>query len=504
MSPAPKFPFDDFPVDDADDDFAREPRPSGRDEMNLAEFPFALLRRQTGDEDSYTYEGWVTERGGQRRRQRWTVRGAGGLGLPTEYDERVIVALMAISAEQGFQARKTPFSIYRALQVMGLPRSQRAYESVQRALERLVGVTIYAEGAFWDQGEQGWVEMKSGFHIIEKYWLAYLERDQRVRDSEGIPGYFIWSEDIWKSIQDGYIKYLDLDFYFSLDIPLARRLYRFLDKRMHYQTTYEIDIFDLASRLGMARYEYPSEVSRKLQPALDELIEAGFLQRAGAVKVGRYTRMRFERVGTNEAKRQEAAPPAPRTTLPDAAEEAADPVALALVDLGFGRAVAQALVTEYGTDLVQEKLNYLRWEQEVRRKLLRNPRGWLRRAIEEDYGAPAGYDARWLEEMVPPALEAPEIEEELETSALLPEANGPERAIWTAVLQELEGRMTRATFQEHFPQTTLVKVQGEVAVIAVPSARVQAWLENRLHTLLSDTLSQHLGHPVELVFVRWS
>ena len=144
--------YDLEPADELEPD-AAAPR-IGRDEMNLAEFPFALLTRQQGERDSFTYEGWITDKSGARHRQRWTVRGAGGLGLPTEYDERVVVALMAISAQQGFAERKVTFSLYQLLQIMGVSRSQRAYESVERSLERLIGVTIYAEGAFWDNGER--------------------------------------------------------------------------------------------------------------------------------------------------------------------------------------------------------------------------------------------------------------------------------------------------------------------------------------------------------------
>ncbi len=481
-------------------------RPPGRDEMNLAEFPFALLRPQQGEEDSFTYEGSILDKNGNRQRQRWTVRGAGGLGLPTEYDERIVIALMAISAEQGFETRKVPFSVYQVLKVMGITRSQRAYEAVQRSLDRLVGVTIYAEGAFWDNGEKEWLTLKAGFHIIEKFWLAYLEKDEKVREKEGVPGYFIWSEDIWKSIEDGYIKYLDLDFYFDLNLPLARRLYRFLDKRMAYQTEYEIDIFELAKRLGMARYDYPSEVLRKLRPGLDELIEKGFLLRAEPVKVGRYTRVHFERVA-GQLPDESAPPPQSEATSEDQVEEGR--VEEALIARGFSTAVARQLVEEYGAEHVRQKMDYLHWEVEVRGRRLRSPRGWLRRAIEDDYSAPAGYDPLWSSSDKGASQSA---EDALETTSEKFEDEWPseprredisiERGLWQEVLREMEGQLTRATFQNLFTGTRLIKVQEDVAVIAVPSTPVQEWLENRLKQPLADALARHTGQPMRLVFVH--
>jgi plasmid replication initiation protein len=227
----------------------------GKDEMNLAEFPVALLRRQSDSRTSFSYEGYVKGPDGLRHKQKWTVHGLSGTGLPNEYDERVLIALMAVSAGDGFRSRKVPFSVYRILKIMGLTDSVRDYRNIERSLERLTGVTIIAEGAFWDNGAKGFIKHKSAFHIIERFWLAYKEEDDSIREAEGVQAYFIWSDDLWQSIKDGYIKTLDLSFYYSLKTPLARRLYRFLDKRLHKHPHFEIDIFELAGRLGMATYK---------------------------------------------------------------------------------------------------------------------------------------------------------------------------------------------------------------------------------------------------------
>ena len=94
----------------------KTPTPTnGRDEMNLAEFPFASLRRRGDKRDVIEHEGWVVDKDGNRQVQKWTVRGLMGIGLPTEFDERVYVSLMAITAGYDFEARKVPFSVYRVL-----------------------------------------------------------------------------------------------------------------------------------------------------------------------------------------------------------------------------------------------------------------------------------------------------------------------------------------------------------------------------------------------------
>lgn len=265
----------------------------GKDEMNLAEFPIARLGRND-TRLAIEYEG-QTVKDGKVIIQKWIASGSAAFGLPTEFAERVLVSLMTLTARAGFAERKVPFTIYRVLKMLGLSHNQRNYQAVENALQQLVGVTIYSEGAFYDKTNDRRVTTKKGFHLLEEYWLKSQETDEGVIESEGVQGYVIWSERIWESFKAGYIKNLNTDFYYSLDSTLARRLYRFLDKRMHYQTQYEIDVFDLAGRIGMMSYPYPSRVVNKLQPAIDELLTRGYLVSAESVKVGKFVRMRFVR-----------------------------------------------------------------------------------------------------------------------------------------------------------------------------------------------------------------
>jgi hypothetical protein len=58
-----------------------QPLPTGRDEMNLAEFPVTKLGSRD-QREVLTYEGWAVGADKKPYRQAWTVRGATGLGLP--------------------------------------------------------------------------------------------------------------------------------------------------------------------------------------------------------------------------------------------------------------------------------------------------------------------------------------------------------------------------------------------------------------------------------------
>jgi plasmid replication initiation protein len=262
--------------------------------MNLVEFPFATLSRRPSL-GSLTCVRWISDGQGGRRRQSWSVQGGSASGLPTEFDERVYVALLALTQRAGYVQRKVPISVYRILTLMGESTDSKHYRSVERSLERLLRASIVAEGAFWDAGQKRLVQRVNGFHLIERYWLAYREADPEVANAEGVPGYVVWGEEVWHSLQRGYLKPLDLKAFFALQTPMARRLYRFLDKKLHRASRFEIDIFQLSQQLGMAWYRYPAKVKEKLQPGIDELVGCGFLAQGEVIKVGGYTRLRFIR-----------------------------------------------------------------------------------------------------------------------------------------------------------------------------------------------------------------
>jgi len=220
----------------------------GKDEMNLAEFPLTKLgSRDTRDVLEFT--SYALDHHKRPYQQQWIVRGATGLGLPNELGDRVIPALISLNAQQKFTSRKVYFSKYQLLRLMKLDPEGQNSEVLELALKQLAGITIESKRAFYDKDKQKRLTSLEAFHLIEKLWFRKHETDKTVLRAETAQGYIVWGSEIWNSLRAGYIKNLDLDFYYSLPSPLARRLYRFLDKRMHYTDTVELDIFELSGRL---------------------------------------------------------------------------------------------------------------------------------------------------------------------------------------------------------------------------------------------------------------
>ena len=124
--------------------------PYGKDEMNLSEFPIAKIGRND-KRLIIEYEGQTVDKTGSVLHQKWVVSGSAQFGLPTEFAERILVGLMTLTAQNKFDSKKVPFTIYKILKLLGLTHNKRNYEAVVKSLRQLVGVTISSEGAFFDK-----------------------------------------------------------------------------------------------------------------------------------------------------------------------------------------------------------------------------------------------------------------------------------------------------------------------------------------------------------------
>jgi hypothetical protein len=269
-----------------------KPARDARDEMNLATLPIALLGRNDTRE---TIEYYGTYYDGKKQQSMvWTVSGAANVGLPSEFAERVLVALLYLGSQTDFADRRLAFTPYQILKVLGQSFSGRNYQAVELALAQLKGVTVTSDKAWIEKkkdGSQKRVTSKRGFNIIDEF---YLRSDDDGEDGEE-SSFIVWGSRIWKNLQAGYLRRLDIDFYYAIDLPLARRLFRFLDKTTNYRpgAPYEIDIFDLANKLGLAHYQYASHLKRTLSVAAKELVERGYLVSYEFFKTGQYTRVKF-------------------------------------------------------------------------------------------------------------------------------------------------------------------------------------------------------------------
>jgi len=339
------------------------------DELNLVEFPFALLSdRQRPGVASIIFTDEIRGAEGEPVRRVWTVTGAEEFGLPTATDELVYLILTELTREQGLQEPKVHFSRYDVLRRLGWPDKGSSYRRLRCALDRLLGVTITATRAFYDRRTRSYVDV--GFHILDDYALFNEPRGRKARDGQAPSSFIRWNRVIFTSFLAGYVKRLDLGTYLSLRSAVSRRLYRYLDKKGYDgKSQFRIGLTKLAlEKLGMSRAYYPSHIRAELARAHEELLGIGFLR---AVRYETSAVTGDEMVVYRFGRRREA--PVPH-----------EDVVRRLTDLGMAEPVAVQLVLT-DVEAVQEQLDYLPFRE------ARNPAALLVRAIQEGWPAPPGY-----------------------------------------------------------------------------------------------------------------
>jgi hypothetical protein len=358
----------------------------GKDELNLAEFPLtALSDRVAAGQTSLQFEDRIwDESRGQMITRKLRVTASERFGLPTALDDEVVLGLVQLSKLRNFVDRRVPFTRYQLIQILGWRHEGRSYTRLEESLHRWVGVTLYYENAWWDRAERSWVD--EAFHILDNVTLYDRERiaRRRAQAQDSLPlSQFTWNDVLFRSFRAGNLKRLDFAFYRGLDGAIAKRLYRFLDKRFFHRRRWEFDLHELCwEHVGLSRnYADAANLRRKLLPAIEELEHAGFLKPKSE---------RFEKVGSGQWRVVfEKARARPQETPSPVAEPS---LVEALRERGVSPATAETVVASHPSEGVQRQLEVFDWLVSRRDpKVSRNAPGFLVSAITGDYAVPKGF-----------------------------------------------------------------------------------------------------------------
>lgn len=408
-----------------------------RDELNFAEFPLASLSTSLPKGQKtleFTDEIFDKGKGGQVTRK-LTITASDKYGLPTALDDEVLLGLIQLTTKAECGDRRVFFTRYELLKLLNWTDDTRNYSRISESLNRWLGVTLYYDKAWWSKAEQSWVS--EGFHVLEQLTVLDNERRRkRVKDGQ-LDGRssFVWNEVVFNSFRVGYLKQLDFEFYKQLESAIAKRMYRFLDKRFYHRQRLEFDLRTFAcEHIGLGKNYHTGELKRLLGPAIAELETHGFLQSLSSEL--RFIRRRrgewtvvFVRASNVSTRRIEQEPE----------------LVTALVERGVGLAAARKLVALVAETTVREKIALFDWLVAGKdSRVERNPAGFLYRSIAEDFPLPKDYAAT----VTPPVVKtrARSVPLQRQKASPLQEQSSDRDAIdrfWNALEIEEQARVER-------------------------------------------------------------
>ncbi len=351
-------------------------------EVNLEEAPLFLFKRRERGEDSIESRSTVITDGGDRQEQYWKITGSRQFGLPGPLDQDVFVAVMTLVSRRGGMPPdgRISFSLYELLEILGKTHSGTNYEDLRISLDRLASADIYAENAFYSHEDE---EFQS--HRFRLWGVDFYKTKKRKgRASEHHTLRF--DDIVVRSYLQSYLKSLDSAYYYSLDKPISRSLYRLIDVKRKDRLSWTVDLDRLRQLVSMPEsYRYPSKIKRHLEPAHRELVERGFLTEATHEKRGKSNLVHYK---ISERFVRERAQRAPELT---------DEERLAVDSLMANRVwpgAARKLVEVHGSDRCLRYVEALAYQENVK-----SPGAWLTRFIEN------GWPVRVLD--APPQSDVP-------------------------------------------------------------------------------------------------
>lgn len=328
----------------------------------------------------------IGERGEHAKRE-WTVTGSDEFGLPLAPDNDVLMALLAIGKEQNFQSRKICFSRYRLCKIMGWnTKKGENYKRIEGAFDRFTGVRIKAKNAFWDNKKKAYTTINFG--ILDNYELFDSSKAEK-QDQDTFPfSYVNLNEAVYDSIKAGYIKNVDIKKYCMLESSIAKRLYRYLDKKKYDgKKKFEISLYTLAYvHIGFDEetYKYASDIKRKLNSPHEELIKAGFLKSAEYQKTtdGNSEKVIYTFYDKAEIKGEPHIEADPQCLTYDSE------LLTGLMEIGVTRKVAEQIVREYSAETVRAQMDMLPYRK------AKDPAAALVSAIQDSWAPPVSYKAK--------------------------------------------------------------------------------------------------------------
>lgn len=382
-------------------------------EVNLEVPPTFQLRRTNPNRRVAEFFNTLVNDEGERVHQHWRISVPEPYELPGPFDQDVWVAVQTLVGIRGGMPPdgRLYFSLYELLGVMRKARKGDNYKDLRASLLRLSATHFQAENAFYLKDKN---KLATRTFTL---WDVSLDTEVDNETGEATERHFLEFHNVVRqSFEAEYLKTLDSDFYFSLRSPLAKRLYRLIDRKRQGKPRWGTSLDKLKDMAPLApSYKTPSKIRDVLETAHSELLRRGFLagvsyeNRNGSHWIRWRVEPEFDRQRSLKSRGMDLA-------LDAETSEVERRVVALLADKGVWANVARDLVRRHGHEACRLQVESLRFQKGVTA-----PPAWLRWAIETSNLLPNHLRAQ-------PSLM--DEDDSAHTPAPQPRPNGSQEASW--------------------------------------------------------------------------
>ena len=350
-------------------------------EANLEVPPTFQFRRTDPNRRVAEFSNTLVNEEGERVQQHWRISVPEPYELPGPFDQDVWVAVQTLVGMRGGMPPdgRLYFGLYELLGVMRKARKGDNYKELRASLLRLSATHFQADNAFYLKDKN---KLATRTFTL---WDVSLDTEVDLQTGEATERHFLeFHSVVRQSFLAEYLKTLDSDFYFSLRSPLAKRLYRLIDRKRQGQPRWGIGLDKLKDMAPLApSYKTPSKIRDVLETAHGELQRRGFLAGVSYEKRnGSHWWVRW-RVEPEFDRRRSSKTWGENLTLNAEPNEDERRAVGLLVGKGIWTNVARDLVRRHGPETCLLHVESLRFQRGVT-----DPPAWLRWAIETGHPFP--------------------------------------------------------------------------------------------------------------------
>lgn len=452
-------------------------------------------------EESYLFAGGVTKRSKSvreyaraitmpdgntgTRRERFTP--SDEFGDLDDFDRDVYVAMTFLTQQRGGMREdgKLRFSLYDLVKILNLPDKGQSYRTVRHSILRqqklLIDADVYSKETRNYESEH--------FTVWRVHFKANADKYGRAVEHHTLT----FDEVMVRSYQAGYIRRLDVNFYFALDEIYARPLYGRIDVERGDNLKWRAKLSELKEVLSMASsYKYPSQIKRALKPAHEELLRKGFLRS--------FSFLEKDTVVYEVSKEFVAQRLHPRRQW--SVEENA--AVRSLIRNGVWANVARELVAESGPDVCNFYVEAVPYQ-----KGIRDTGAWLRKYIKDRLPLPVEPPQRRLEEAdVLDAVARDSVNGDADDKT----ASGPTpppppvpdlyaQEIWDLVLRDIKQETNNPSLEGWFEGAVPTGLGHETLTLAVPNVLAKEYITTRFKSIIESSLRNRLSEQAALRLV---